>query len=141
MQYQSMRDEYLKSSMKTASPAIQLTMIYDRLISDLTKSEAALAKSDFQTSNDFLLHAQEIIVALKATLQVDIWPAGEQLDALYEFLLSELVQANIYKDLGKVTSCKEIIEPLSRAWHIAAQEVTNKGSITEVKSVEPIVVG
>ncbi len=136
-----MRDEYLKSSMKTASPAIQLTMIYDRLMSDLSKSEAALDRSDFQTSNELLLHAQEIIVALKATLQIDLWPAGERLDALYEFLLSELVQANIYKDISKVTSCKEIIEPLSKAWHIAAQEVSNKGSQTEVKNVESIVVG
>lgn len=111
-------------SVATASPARLLTMLYDRLVRDLTAAEAALERSDFTESNAQLVHAQEIIWELLASLDPTKWSGGPALASLYQFLLKELVAANLGRDVTKVRECRSVIEPLRDAWHEAAGEVS-----------------
>lgn len=122
MTAQAMRARYAADSVGTASPARLLTMLYDRLVRDLTLAEAAIAASDREAVHNELVHAQEIIHELHASLDVDAWDGGPGLAQLYTFLLAELVAANVAKDAGRVAGCRQIIEPLRDAWHQAAQE-------------------
>jgi flagellar secretion chaperone FliS len=118
-----MRNRYMGDSVTTASPARLVTMLYDRLVRDLAVAEAGLAGEDRCAANDALIHAQDILWELLAGLDVTKWSGGPALASLYQFLIAELVAANVEKDAARVATCRELIEPLRDAWHKAAEEV------------------
>jgi flagellar secretion chaperone FliS len=115
------RNRYVGDSVATASPARLVTMLYDRLVRDLTTAEAALAGGHLETANNALIHAQEIVWELAAGLDTTKWSGGPALAALYQFILSELLEANVKKDAAKVSSVRGLVEPLRDAWHRAAE--------------------
>jgi flagellar protein FliS len=115
------RNRYVGTSVDTASPARLVTMLYDRLVRDLTTAEAAMAGSDIEGANNALIHAQEIIWELAAGLDPTKWSGGPALASLYQFMLAELLDANVKKDADKVISVRELVEPLRDAWHQAAE--------------------
>jgi flagellar protein FliS len=115
-----MRNRYLEDSINTASPAKLLVMLYDRLVLDLQQGELAVQAGDRETASDKINHAQEIILELRTTLDIDVWEGAAGLAALYSWLLTELIQANIKLDAAKVAACRGIVEPLRDAWREAA---------------------
>lgn len=120
----NLRDRYLQDSISTASPAKLLIMLYDRLILDLMQGEEAIRGADRETANDKLTHAQEIVLELRVTLDVDAWDGAPGLASLYGFVLTELIGANIRQDADRVTSCRNLLEPLRDAWREAASAST-----------------
>lgn len=121
MSVQIMRNRYVGESVGTASPARLVTMLYDRLVRDLTLAESALGVGDLAEANGQLVHAQEIIWELAAALDPTVWSGGPALAALYQFLITELLAANVHKDAARVASCRALVEPLRQAWHQAAE--------------------
>jgi flagellar secretion chaperone FliS len=112
---------YVGDSVSTASPAKLVTMLYDRLVLDLGTAGAALAGRDLEGANKALIHAQEVVWELAAGLDPTKWSGGPALAALYQFILRELLDANVKKDAAKVASVRELVEPLRDAWHRAAE--------------------
>lgn len=127
MSLQTMQQRYLGESVTTASPARLVTMLYDRLLRDLLVAEAALASGDNAAANGQLIHAQEIIWELLAGLDATAWSGGPALASLYQFLISELLAANVAKDAPRVVACRGLVEPLRDAWHQAAEQVATAG--------------
>lgn len=120
----AMRARYAADSVGTASPARLVTMLYDRLVRDLGLAEAAIVAGDTVSAHNELVHAQAIVEELRSSLDTDAWDGAAGLAMLYDFLLAELVAANVAKDGIKVTACRELVEPLSDAWHQAATEAS-----------------
>ena len=116
----NMRNRYLQDSISTASPGKLLVMLYDRLVMDLFQGEEALRAGEREVANDKLNHAQEIILELRTTLDVEAWAGAPGLASLYGYLLTELIGANIARDADRVATCRAIIEPLRDAWREAA---------------------
>jgi flagellar protein FliS len=96
-----LRDRYLQDSINTASPAKLLLMLYDRLVLDLMQAEEALRTlQQFKQTPEWvadpeqrahqheqrvemrgaaherLTHAQDIVLELRTTLNVDAWSGG-----------------------------------------------------------------
>ena len=115
------RNRYVGDSVATASPGRLVTMLYDRLVRDLVTAEAALAAADLEGANNNLIHAQEIVWELAAGLDPTKWSGGPALAALYQFMLAELLEANVKKDADKVVSVRGLVEPLADAWRQAAE--------------------
>ena len=116
----SLRARYMGDAVTTATPQRLLVMLYDRLTLDLERAQAALAAGDRGEAGTQLQHAQDIVLELRSSLQVDAWESGPRLAALYSWLLGELVQANIKADRNRVASCLQVVEPLRDAWRQAA---------------------
>jgi flagellar protein FliS len=116
----SVRARYFSDGVSTASPQQLLVMLYDRLALDLERGHAALVAGDRQTASDQLKHAQDIILELRASLDVDAWEGGPRLAGIYAWLLTELIQANVKGDVRRVADCRKIVEPLRDAWREAA---------------------
>jgi flagellar secretion chaperone FliS len=116
----NLRNRYLQDSINTASPGQLLVMLYDRLVLDLLQAEEAFGTGDREAAGERLNHAQEIVLELRTTLDVDAWSGAAGLASLYSFLLTELIQANIRRDVAKVAACRGLIEPLRDAWREAA---------------------
>ena len=125
--YSAYRARFVEDSLATASPARLLTMLYDRLLLDLDRAHAAQLRSDRALARIQLLHAQEIVLELRSSLDVDAWDGGPGLAALYGFLHSEMVRANVSGDAATTASCRELVAPLCDAWHEAARAAAAQG--------------
>ena len=115
-----LRDRYLQDSINTASPGKLLLMLYDRLVLDLIQGEEALRNGEQEQAHERLIHAQEIILELRTSLDVDAWSGGPGLANLYGYLLTELIGANIARDADRARTCRTLVEPLRDAWREAA---------------------
>jgi flagellar secretion chaperone FliS len=124
----SLRARYLGDSVATASPQQVLVMLYDRLALDLERAQVAAAAKSREEASEQLQHAQAIVMELLASLQVDAWEGGPRLAALYNWLLGELIQANVKFDANRISSCRQVVEPLRDAWRQAAATLTSPAS-------------
>ncbi|GAA2052157.1 flagellar export chaperone FliS [Leifsonia soli] len=122
---------YNRDSILSASPARLLTMLYDRLLLDLTRGEAALTAEQWPTAWENLRHADQIVAELAGTLRVDLWDGAESLLQLYGYLADLIVGGMIERDPAKVREAIELAEPLRRTWHEAAALLPAASSATE----------
>jgi flagellar protein FliS len=124
----SLRARYLGDAVATSSPQQVLVMLYDRLALDLERAHKAVAAGDRQAANDQLQHAQAIVLELLSSLQVDAWEGGPRLAALYNWLLNEMMQANVKLDTNRISACRQVVDPLRDAWRQAAATLAGSAS-------------
>ena len=122
------RAEYARNAVMSASPARLLTMLYDRLLLDLTRAETAQQQADWPVASENLIHAQAIITELLGTLKTDVWDGAENLQAIYTYSFSTLVSANVARDAKLTRECIDLLEPLRLAWHEAAAQLPAAGT-------------
>lgn len=123
LNYDTVRTRYLDDAVATAAPATLLLMMYERLVRDLERAESALRDGRRDLANSELIHAQDILTELSATLDRDVWDGADQLLGLYTFITTSLIEANVAGDVDKVVACRGLVEPLHDAWKQAAQQV------------------
>jgi flagellar protein FliS len=116
----SARNTYMGSMVSTASPARLLVLLYDRLVLDLQRAADCQEGGQHLVASQHLMHAQEIVLELQSSLRVDLWAGGPQLSAIYSFVYTQLVQANVKRDVEVTRSCLRLVEPLASAWREAA---------------------
>ena len=114
------RSRYNRDAVLSATPVRLLTMLYDRLLLDLNRAEAAQQRQDWQVASDNLIHAQAIVSELTTSLNVDAWEGGEGLFSLYTYVATALVSANSHRDPARTNECISLLEPLRQTWHEAA---------------------
>lgn len=114
-------NEYQRNAVLAASPAQLLTMLYDRLLLDLYRAERAQLEERWDEASAQLLHAQDIVTELQRTLDVEVWDGARRLMAIYDYVYRGLVRANIARDPDSTRECADLLEPLRRAWHDAAE--------------------
>ena len=114
------RDTYLSASVSTATPAQLLMMLCERLVVDVERAIDAMRRGEPSQAHEPLLHAQEIVLELNASLKVDAWEGASGLASLYDYLHSELVRSNMSKDLGAAGFCLQMVTVLRDTWRDAA---------------------
>ncbi len=119
------RQQYARDAILSASPARLLTMLYDRLLLDLRRAEAAQQVADWQVASNQLIHAQDIIVELTATLKPGVWAGADGLRALYEYVRMALVNANIHRDVARTREAIMLLTPLQEAWYAASEQASD----------------
>lgn len=116
------QQRYRDDAVLSATPERLVTMLYDRLLLDIDRGEAAQRAGDWAEANLQLQHAQAIVTELTSSLS-DGWDGSTGLRSLYTFLTQTLIGANIGRDPERTRSCHEIVVPLRDAWHAAAAAV------------------
>jgi flagellar secretion chaperone FliS len=124
----SLRARYMGDTVTTASPQRLLVMLYDRLALDLERAQTALAAGERTEADEQLRHAQEIVLELLSSLNVEVWEGGPRLAALYNWLITEMITANVKGDANRVASCRQVVEPLRDAWRQAAATLGQSAS-------------
>lgn len=117
------QQRYREHAVLSAVPERLLTMLYDRLLLDIERGEAAQRRGDWDEANAQLQHAQSIIAELRSSL-TDAWDGSASLQALYAFLTQTLIRANIARDPEGTSSCAQLVAPLRDAWHAAAESLS-----------------
>lgn len=131
------RNQYLRDQILNATPARLLTMMYDRLILDLNRAEAAQTQQNWMAASEQLVHAQAIITELSSSLKSGVWDGSDDLFATYVYVNNALMSANITRSIELTREARELIMPLREAWHEAAallpgsvSAATQKGGMT-----------
>jgi flagellar protein FliS len=123
MSYAALRQRYVADSVTTASPARLVVMLYDRLLLDLHRAETALRDGRRRDAEEPLRHAQEIVLELRTSLDIEVWDGAAGLASLYTWVFSELVQAVVGGDAERVLACRSAVAPLRQAWVEAAVDL------------------
>jgi flagellar secretion chaperone FliS len=114
------KDRYLADTVATASPARLLTMLYERLVRDLRLAMDELRDGTPEGAGRHLVHAQEIVLELRASLKPELWSGGPALAELYSYMITQLIMANVQKDATIVATIVPLVESLGDAWREAA---------------------
>jgi flagellar secretion chaperone FliS len=130
---EGLRVRYLTEAIETSTPVGRLTMLWDALEMDLAKADRAFEARDIKGTSDALIHAQDILVVLRDTIDVSVWEAGARLQLLYHHFWAELVKANLDKDRDRAAEVATQVSRLAAAWRAAA--VTVEGGSTGVTPV------
>ncbi|MDN4642535.1 flagellar export chaperone FliS [Arthrobacter sp. PsM3] len=117
------RNQYLADSVLSAPPARLLTMLYDRLLLDLGRAQAAQETANWPVATENLLHAQAIVTELSSSLKVDAWDGADGLLGVYNYVSTALINANIQRDVSLTGEAIALLEPLRQTWHEAAAAV------------------
>ena len=121
MSYGLAQARYASDATATASPARLLTMLYDRLVVDISMAHDAMLRGDIQITGDRIAHACEILLELHSTLDTEVWPEGEALAALYMWLVQELMQGRVRNQPQRVADCRDLVVSLRDAWQQASE--------------------
>lgn len=117
------RERYTADAVMSATPARLLTMLYDRLLLDLGRAEAAHETRSWAVASSNLLHAQDIVTELTSSLKPELWDGGDRLLALYNYVAGALIDGNVKRDTARIREAIELLEPLRQAWHEAAGQL------------------
>lgn len=122
------RSAYGREAVLSATPVRLLTMLYDRLLLDLGRAEAAQEAGSWAEASENLVHAQAIVAELTSSLRIGLWDGAEDLQALYTYVAVTLVNANVHRDIALTREGITLLEPLRQAWHEAAAQAPATGA-------------
>jgi flagellar secretion chaperone FliS len=113
---------YRRIQAETASPAELVLRLYEALVRDLERADAALKeRTAIEQAHGPLLHAQEIVIELLASLDMSAGDLPRHLADLYQYMYQRLVQANVNKDATAVAEVLRLLRPIHMAWSSATQ--------------------
>lgn len=128
MSIQNPRNTYLAATIQTASPAQLLVMLCERLVVDVERAADALRRGEPSEAHAPLLHAQDIVLELNSSLKTDAWDGAAGLASLYDYLYSQLIKANVSKDLATAEDCLALVGTLRDTWREAALAVLGQSA-------------
>ena len=104
-------DTYKQQSVMTMTSGQMLIMVYNELIKQLSLAQQAFTQKDIPGVNRYLQKSQKLIRALKGTLNFD-YSISENLNNLYDFFLSAVLNANVKKDSSELQTLIEMMTEL-----------------------------
>lgn len=127
---QSARETYLRMQTATASPGELIAMLYDALLRNLARAEGGLESKDMESAHHALLRAQDIVLELMASLDLDAeGEAGSiarQMAPLYEYMYHRLLDASVHKETAPIDEVRRLVQPVREAWRFALEEVARQ---------------
>lgn len=121
----NLKEEYLRQSVMTASPAELTAALFGGCIKDLNLAEIALQEPrDLSMANSYFIKAQNIISELADSLDMS-YDISKQLLPIYLYLLQEIRTMNIKKDLSTLPAVLEILTSQRETWENVAKSAGN----------------
>lgn len=117
--------QYLKVHAETAGPGELLLMLYGGLVRYLLKARAAMGQGDRETSHQSLLRAQEVVVELMSSLDLNYGELAHRLMGVYTYFYRRLVEANCRQDPRAVDEVLDLAQQLASAWRTALKGGTD----------------
>ncbi len=122
-------NEYLRNAVMTASPEQLHLMLYDGAIRFARQARQALAERDFESSCESLLRAQQLILEMESALRPEVNAnLCEQVGALYRFVYSRLIDANMKRDVKAVEEALRILEHQRETWRMLIEKTRGEKS-------------
>lgn len=128
---------YLESRVYTASPGELVQMLYEAALEGIQNAIAALEAGDIAQRARSITKATSCVMELAGSLNVAA--AGElgvRLAVLYEYLLHELLEANVRQNAEPLRNCERVITSLLEGWTTALAQMGETSAIASDPSGE-----
>jgi len=111
------RETNAATAIMDASPHQLTALLFKALLDKLAIAEGAIGRGDVPSKCDSISKANNILMELKSTL--DLTNGGQiadELDRLYEFSISGLLDANLQDSVEKIRSVRAVMSEVNEAW-------------------------
>ncbi len=118
---------YRQTQAQTATPGELIVMLYQGAARFIVRGIEGIETGNVEVAHTYLIKAQAVVAELQSSL--DVQGGGEvanNLDALYEFMLRRLVEANLSKDAAPAREVERLLRDLLPAWEQAARETNGQ---------------
>lgn len=126
---------YQANDISTSNQSQLILMMYDGALQAVNRSIECIDLKDVAGRSQNILKAQDIINEL--SLSLDMKQGGEvakTLASLYQFVLNQLIQANITSDRMYLESVIKVLSPLRDAWNRISQAFHEEPELPEPAS-------
>jgi flagellar protein FliS len=113
---------YRESSVLSAPPEALVVMLYDGALRFLFQAGVAMRDKQIELAHRKLRRAEDIIIHLRDSLDMEQGEISERLHAIYMFCLRHLRQARLDQDPGKVEQVRAMLAELREAWAAISQQ-------------------
>ena len=124
MSYAAQASRYREMEVLAASPPQLVVILFDHLLVTMRRAQMAMEHGDIEARTTLISKSRAVISELLVTL--DFEKGGEiatQLSALYTFLLAELLDVGIRRDVVRMQRLTGIVNELRDAFAGAAAQV------------------
>lgn len=127
---------YRTSQVASASRAGQIVLLYQGAIRFGSQHLAFLERHEIEQAHRSSMRCQEIVAALRGSLDLSAGPIAIQLDKLYEFVQRRLVAGNVAKEPRPTEEALQVLRGLLEAWQeIATQPASRADDVPIASSV------
>ena len=107
---------YRTAQVVSASRAGQIVLLYQGAIRFGAQHLAWLERHDIEQAHKSSIRCQEVVAALRGSLDLSAGPIALQLDDLYDFVLRRLTAGNLAKDPRPTEEALQVLRGLLEAW-------------------------
>jgi flagellar protein FliS len=135
---------YRTAQVVSASRAGQIVLLYQGAIRFGAQHLAFLERHNVEQAHRSSIRCQEIVTALRGSLDFTAGPIAAQLDALYEFVLRRLAAGNLAKEPKPTEEALQVLRGLLDAWQELASRPASSvadSGIETVASRRPVAAG
>jgi flagellar secretion chaperone FliS len=132
---------YRTSQVVSASRAGQIVLLYQGAIRFGAQHLAFIERHDIEQAHKASIRCQEIVNALRGSLDLSAGPIAIQLDDLYDFVLRRLADGNATKSPRPTEEALQVLRGLLEAWQeLAARPASGlvDDPIEPVRSRAPV---
>jgi len=111
------RETNAATAIMDASPHQLTSLLLKAAMERLSVAKGAMERGDVASRTAAIRKVTDIILELKNTLNLEKGAdVALQLDRLYEFSITTLLEANIQKDIDKLESVRSVLAEINEAW-------------------------
>lgn len=108
-------NQYKENSIFTATPEELTLMLYNGLVKSIMQGQNSIEGNEIEKASNSLVRAQDILQYFRNTLDMR-YDISEGLDALYEYMIRRLVDANMKKDQSIIDEILGMARELRNTW-------------------------
>ena len=111
--------QYKQQAIVTMTPMETVLKLFSETEREVSRAIFFINNKEYASANDALIKGQRLIDTLRQSLDMK-YEVSSNLDALYDFFLRQLLQANLKKDVEPLTEIlpmlRELRETFNRAY-------------------------
>lgn len=119
------QQQYRQNSITTAAPGELTLMLYKGAVRFVNATKRSIQEGKVEEAHNYNVRTQEIIRELMVTLNME-YPISKNLMSLYEYLLQQLIKANIEKNIEILDEVKGFLEDFIATWEQAMKMARQK---------------
>ncbi|MCL2015873.1 MAG: flagellar export chaperone FliS [Defluviitaleaceae bacterium] len=132
-------DKYRNNSINTATREELTLMLFDGAVKFCNQALLAMENKDHPKTNDSIRKVQNIVREFQITLDRK-HEISAQLDQLYEYMHTRLIEANMKKDPVILTEVRDHLRSLRDTWK-EAMKLAKQSTKTDTKIPKNIAIG
>lgn len=107
----------LKQELSTADPHKITLMLMQGALEKMAMAKGAIERKEFEAKSQYLSRATAIVINLRDTIDLELKSeVGENLFALYDYMVRRLTDANIQNSLQIMDEVINLMLPIKNAW-------------------------